>query len=129
MAIFARTANGDWAVPLAVVTDVGTIAAQKCNDCLNLWQAAWVFNRLEGFPWLQKVLGKKANAVTLALFRSLMRNALLQVPSVVSVTELFVTVSGPKRQLSYAFRAPLNNGQVLVGGSGQPFIVTGNASA
>lgn len=129
MSMFARTASGDWATPLRVVTDIGVIAQQKATDCLNLWQEAWAFNVLKGFPWLQKVLGRKANAITLALFRSLMRNALLQVPSVISVTELSVGVSGPKRQLSYAFRAPLNNGQVLVGGSGQPFIVTGNAGS
>jgi hypothetical protein len=129
MAMFARTAAGDWVLPLTIVTDVGTIAAQKCQDLLNLWQGAWFLNVLEGFPWLQKVLGRKIQASAVNTFRSLMRQTILQVPGVVSIIALQVTLGATNRQLSYTFQAALNNGQILTGGSGIPFIVTGSASS
>ena len=121
--MMARTASGDIAIPMSVVNDVGIVSAQKATDSFNLWQGAWFANTLEGFPWL-KILGQPANGKTLSKFRSLFRNALLQVPAVVAVTELAASV-GKSRQLAYKVKAPLNNGQILVGGSGAPFIVTG----
>lgn len=120
--MLARTASGDIAIPMSIVTDVGTITKQKATDCFNLWQGAWFLNKLSGFPWL-RILGQPANGKTLAKFRSLFRNAMLQIPAVVAVQELKATV-GKNRQLSYSVKAPLNNGQVLVGGE-QGFIVTG----
>jgi hypothetical protein len=128
MAMFARTAAGDWSLPLTIVTDVGTISAQKIQDVLNLWQGAWFLNILEGFPWLQEVLGRKIRAAALNRFRSLMRQAILEVPAVVSILTLQVSLGATNRQLSYYFQAALNTGQILTGGSGVPFIVTGSSS-
>ena len=128
--MFARTAGGDWQTPLKVVTDVGTCSAQKATDIFNLWQGAWIFNNIEGFPWLQQVLGRRANSTTLANFRALVRSALALVPAVIpGGIQVTASVHPTSRQLVSAFRAPLNNGQVLEGGAGGPVIVTGNANS
>lgn len=125
--MFARTASGDLAIPLKVVTDVGTVTAQKLTDCFNLWQGAWFQDTTIGIPFLQKILGRKTRAATLARTRSILRQAALEVPAVISVTDLPVSIS-VNRLLSYSLRAKINTGQVLVGGSGVPFIVTGSAA-
>jgi hypothetical protein len=105
---------------MRVVTDPATIAAHKCANCLALWQGSWFLDLTQGFPWLQKVLGQRSNRLT--QIRNLLREAILQVPGVVSVDSISAQIAA-QRQLQFSFSATLNTGQQLVGGSGQPFLV------
>lgn len=111
---------------MAVVTDVATITAQKINDELALVLGEWSFDMTEGFPW-QLTLGQKGPNIV-AQFRARIRNALLQTPAVVSVVDLSVALNTVTRALTYSAQVLINTGQVLVGGSGQPFVVQGGTS-
>ena len=116
----ARTAGGDLQLPRVLLTDPGAIAVQGAVDVLSLWQGTYFLDTAAGFPWLQSILGAKGLSATLA--ESLLEQAILTVPYVVSV-DVSVFFDSKTRAFAYSFEAPLATGQVLVGGSAQAFHV------
>lgn len=125
MSTTARTATGDLQIPRVIVTDPAQVALQTCIDVLSLWQGSWFMNLLAGFPWLQRILGVKG--LSAALAKKLLRDAILSVPYVVSV-DVQTFFDSSTRAFAYTFRAPLNTGQVLTGGSSQAFQVQSGGS-
>lgn len=127
MSALVRTPSGDVAIPLKIETDRATLTRQKITDQFNLWLGEWFLDTTQGFPWIQRVLGIKNPSLT--QLRSLFREAILEAPGVSSVDQLTLSVNPQTRGLSVdALQITLNNGEVLTGGAGQPFRVTGGAS-
>jgi hypothetical protein len=122
---FARTAAGDLAQPRVLVTDPAQVALQWIVDALSLWQGEWFLNTDEGTPWLQKVFGTKNPSIL--QITKVLRQIILSAPYVIDVIAS-VQFNRVQRQFSYSFKAPLNTGETITGGSGQPFVVTGSTN-
>jgi hypothetical protein len=127
MSTLCRSASGDLAVPLAIQTDPGTYTSWKIQDELGLWLGEWFIDVTVGFPWVNRVLGLKNPS--LSQIRALLRQAILETPLVVSLVDLNLSLNPKTRALAYAFRAFLQNGAQVTGGTGVPFIVNGGAPA
>lgn len=128
MSTTARTATGDLQLPRVLVTAPAQVALQTILDTFGLWQSSFYLATNQGFPWLQQVLGVKNPNVT--LLKGLFEQAILYCPYVASVTAQ-VFFDAATRAFSYTFRAILNTGEVLTGGSNQAFVVqpSGGGSA
>lgn len=116
--MLARTPSGDIKIPMSVVTDPATLAAQNLSDSLNLWLGSWSFDTSQGMPWLQSILVKNPN---LTRIRMLFRSAILSVPRVVSVDALSFSYDRKTRNLSYYFESKIDTGIVVQGGAGPAF--------
>lgn len=126
MSALLRKVTGDIAIPLAIQRDPGKLAAQAIADQFNLWLGEWFLDTTQGFPWVQRILGK--TSVNLTQVRGLLRQAILLVPGVIAVEELNVTFDRVNLALAYFASAKLDTGQVVTGGSGVPFVVSGSSS-
>jgi len=124
---WARTASGDLLFPTlgsgqsALVTDPGAQCAITLQDKLSFWLGEWFLDTSQGVPWLQ-VLGIKNPNVS--AIRAMLRSIIEGTPPVVSVNELSAVFTPARRSFAYQFSATLASGQVLTGGTGQPFIVS-----
>lgn len=119
--MLARTPSGDIAIPMSVVQDPVTIAAQKLTDEFNLWLGSWQFDTTQGFPWLQAVLGVKSPNMT--RIRQIFRKALLATPRVTSINFLKLAYDPATRNLSYAWSVQIDTGAIVQGGAGPAFVV------
>jgi hypothetical protein len=115
-----RTSTGDLVIPRVIVTDPAQVALQTIKDTLALWQGSWFQDLNAGFPWLQQVFGVVNPNIT--AIKGLLRQAILYCPYVIGVTAS-VFYSHSIRAFAYNFEATLNTGQVITGGSNQPFVV------
>ena len=123
MSGFARTASGDLdfsAHTLVVVTDPVQCAAWDLQDRLALGLGEWVYDTSQGVPYFS-FLGIKNPPI--ASIREMLRSVILSTPPIVSVVELGVTFNTKLRNLAYTFSAKCDTGQVIVGGTGVPFVV------
>ena len=128
MATWARTASGDLYFPIigsaapVIVTNVDQQAVITLQDKLSFWLGEWVFDTSQGVPWLS-VLGVKTP--NLDAIRAMLRAIIEGTPPVVPpMQELAVGFAPASRNFTYAFKAQLNSGAILTGGTGQPFVVT-----
>jgi hypothetical protein len=119
MSMLARTASGDFQIPMLLVTDPVTCTQQKITDEGNLWLQSWAFDQTVGMPWLQQVLGIKNPNLT--AIRALIRRWLLATPRVVSVLQLSVGFAPGTRNAAYAYKVQLDTGEIVTGGAGVPF--------
>lgn len=128
MSTLARTPAGDLALVvqangkknLSIVTDKAQACAIKLADRFKLWLGEWFLDTRQGVPYVQTVFVKRPS---LNAIRQLFRTIILTTPPIVSCDDLSLNFDRARRSLSYQFRATLNNGAVITGGSGQPFIV------
>lgn len=127
MSTWARTQSGDLLFPTlgsgqsALVTDPGEQCAITLQDKLSFWLGEWFLDTSQGVPWLQ-VLGIKNPNVN--AIRAMLRSIIQGTPPVVSVDELQALYTPSRRSFAYTFSASLATGQVLTGGTGQPFVVS-----
>ena len=122
MSTSARTPQGDIQLPRVVVSDTAKCIAQDITDGLNLWQAEWFLNRNVGFPWLQKVLGQKIPNLT--QINLLLTQFIMKIQGVVNV-QASATYNPGQRSYAYTYKAWINTGEILTGGTGQPITITG----
>lgn len=123
MSTFAQTTDGDLALTLGsltLVTDVAEEAAIELQNKLKFARGEYFLDTREGIPFFEKVFVKSPDLLAL---RELYRNVILSVPGIKSVAELTVDFDDSQRKASIAFRAVADNGRIIVGGTGQPFIV------
>lgn len=122
MSTTARTASGDLQLPRVILTDPAQVARQSTVDSLSLWLGEWFLDNSVGFPWLQQVLGLKNPNIT--KIKALLRQTILAQPYVVDVVA-DAAFNRSTRAFAYSFAATLNTGQIITGGSGTPFAVSG----
>lgn len=61
------------------------------------------------------------------VLRRLFRRVILSVQGVGTIESLTLSIDRASRVLSFSFRVTHDSGAVITGGSGEPFIVTGEA--
>lgn len=123
MSSFARTASGDWDFSshnLALITDVVQCAADWLADRFALGLGEWFLDTSQGIPYLS-FLGVKNPS--LDAIRAMFRSVILFDPTIVSVTELVVTLNA-RRQMQYVFSCQVNDGSTITAATGQPFVIT-----
>lgn len=91
---------------------------QKIETRLKFWQGEWFLDRRLGFPWLQRVLGRRDPPVD-----PLVRSAILSIIDVVSVQSLTINFDNRTRAYSLSYAVVSTDGTVVSGGI--PFIVAG----
>jgi|SRR5882672_5111805 len=123
MSTFSQTAsndievvNGQW----VLLTDNAQQVAQTLKGNLELFEGEWFADTRIGFPWFTFVLGVKNP--DLRLIERLFRKACLATPGVAQVLELTVTLA-PDRNLSVTLKVQTDEGAIITGGTGAPFIV------
>lgn len=106
---------------LRLVTSNAAITAAKLTALFNLWQGEWFRNALLGFPYFTYVYVKNPQLSTIA---ALMVQVCLDCPGVASVQSVSLDFDPTSRTLNAAVVCVTNEGLLLSGGLGKPFIVT-----
>lgn len=122
MSVFGQTVDGDWDVTngqLTIVTDVAQAAAIELENKFYMGRGEYFLNVNEGVPYFEYVFVK--NPVP-AVIKSLFQQIILGTDGIKSLIDDSVKVN-PDRTGSYTFRALADNGAVITGGTGQPFVV------
>lgn len=123
MSSFARTASGDLDFTthnLVLVTNVAQCAADWLADRLELGLGEWFLDTSQGIPFFS-FLGVKNPSID--AIRAMFRSVILFDPTIVSVTELSVTLNA-RRQMTYNFSCKVNDGSTIQAFTGVPFIVS-----
>lgn len=127
MSTFLQTPSGDLDIStgqLQIVTDVPTVTAQKLSNLFGLFKGEWFRDRRIGVPYLQYVLVSRPN---LTLIGALFKRVCMAAPGVATVTDMALTFVANQRALNVQIAAKTNDGAILTGGPGQPFIISQQA--
>jgi hypothetical protein len=89
-------------------------------DRFALGLGEWFLDTSQGIPYLS-FLGVKNPS--LDAIRAMFRSVILFDPTIVSVTELVVTLNA-RRQMQYVFSCQVNDGSTITAATGQPFVIT-----
>ncbi len=103
---------------LSITTDLQTLAVQQIRGRLLLFLSEWFLDSKLGFPWIQTVFVKNPD---LTAVRLLLRQAILDAPTVSSILSADVSFDPLTRILGYSFEAKLVDGGTLAIGDGTPF--------
>ena len=96
MRSFNRNAAGD--IDFGIVDELES-ARQRVVARLQLWRGEWFIDREAGVPYIQDILGKRADE---ALVKRTITEIILTVPGVEAVEDIQVTMPNPVRQVRYA---------------------------
>lgn len=115
IARIALTAAGDFDLSsgkLRIETDPAVSVTAKVRKTLNLWQASWFLAAADGIPWIQQILAKKNP--DLRLVEHILRNALLAIPEITTITSMVLTYTRNTRTLLINTSMVSNKGGVVV---------------
>jgi hypothetical protein len=121
---FAQTVTGDLDIStgnLRVETSVAQCTAWKLSNLFGLFKGEWFRDQRVGVPYFQYVLISNPN---LAVISSLFRQVALSAPGVGGVSDVNLDFTPSTRSLEADLTIQTNDGAVLVGGPGKPFIIT-----
>ena len=105
---------------LAVVSDVPTVTAAKLSNLFGLFKGEWFRDQRVGVPYFQYVLVSNPD---LGVIGNLFEEVALSAPGVSSVQGVQLDFTPRTRSLLATITAQTDEGVVLVGGPGTPFIV------
>jgi hypothetical protein len=91
---------------------------QKIQKRLNFFQGEWFLDERLGFPWLQRILGKKPTPNQMDAY---FRFAISTVPEVASVTHLSVVFDNAARRVDTDYEVLTTSDEVISGGV--PFLI------
>ena len=111
------TANGG--KNLSLVTDKTQWAAQHLTNRFLFFLGEWFLDTTLGLPYFQQIAVKNPD---LRVLTQLFTKVVLGVPPIVSIEQLSVSLNAA-RQASLFLRAKTDNGQTIVGGEGNAFVV------
>ncbi len=121
MAVFAQTSDNDLSIvggQLVLVTDIAEQAAIVMRNRFLFGLGEYFLDVRQGVPYFQYVFVKNPDVL---LIKSLFAEIIRTTPGVKSILSLSVSRVG--RKAFFAFRALADNGRIVSGGSGSPFIV------
>lgn len=123
MSTFAQETDGDLKIvngQLVLVTRVADCVAIELRNRFLFVKGEYFLDTQLGVPYLAFIWVKNPD---LLLIRSLFRKIILDTNGVTSVLDLSLDFNSSTRKLSFTFRAQCEDGNVVNGGSNQPFIV------
>lgn len=123
MSTFQQTTDRDLALvngELVLVDDIAQCAAIELQNKFLFGKGEYFLDTREGIPYFEKIFVKNPDVLAI---RQLFRSLILATRGVKNVLELSVTNDPATRKGSFSFRAVADNGKVIIGGSGQPFVV------
>ena len=124
MSALLQTSSGDLDFSshnLVVVKSQGACVGQKLTNRFRFWAGTWYQDTRQGFPYLGNVLG--VVAPNLQAIAQLFKRAISQTPGVASIGGAAIDVMSNTRQMTASFQVVTDDGSVLAGGVGSPFIV------
>lgn len=123
MSAFAQTTTGDLDISsgnLVVRRDIAQVTAWKLTNLFNLFKGEWFRDQRVGVPYVQYVLVKNPN---LGAIGSLFRRVCQAAPGLARVAEMDLDYTPQTRKLVVTIQAQTNDGAVLTGGPGKPFVI------
>jgi hypothetical protein len=127
MSAFAQTPDGDFDISsgnLVVRTDLAQVTAWKLTNLFSFFKGEWFVDARLGVPYLQFVFVKNPS---LTLIGHIFEQVALAAPGVKGVLSTTLNFIGNLRHLDCQLKVQANNGAVLTGGPGVPFIVSTDA--
>ncbi len=118
MATAARiklTSNGDFDLSsgkMLLETNAGANVTAKVKKVLNLWQGSWFLAGADGVPWIQQILAHKNP--DLRLVENILRDAILDIAEIVSISSLVLTYDRKTRSLNVKTQLTTTLGGVVV---------------
>jgi hypothetical protein len=123
---FAQTSTGDLDIStgnLRVEKGIAQVTAWKLTNLFSLFKGEWFYDTRQGVPYFQYVFVARPNLNLIAtIFDRVIRSA----PGVAGVESISLDYHPRERTLGASFKAHTNNGAVLTGGIGVPFVVSGD---
>lgn len=123
MSTFAQETNGDLKITngqLVLVTRVADVVAIELRNRFLFVKGEWFLDTRLGVPYIAFIFVKNPD---LLLIRSLFRKIIIDTNGVVDVLEMTLGFDSTTRKLAFTFRAKCVDGNFVLGGSDQPFIV------
>lgn len=123
MSTFAQTSTQDLALTngqLTLVTNVAAETAIELGNKFRFVQGEYFLDTREGVPYFPLIFVKNPN---LQIVRQVFRSVILSCRGVKEILLLETSLDTKTRKLSFRFRARAIDGQIITGGSGEPFIV------
>jgi len=105
---------------LVIELDVAQEAAIVLRNKFLFVKGEWFLDTRVGVPYLAYVFVKRPD---LLVIRQIFRKVILSVDGVKSIIDLTLKFDRAERRLTFSFKALADNGKIISGGSGQPFIV------
>lgn len=127
MSAFAQTTTGDFDISsgnLAVRTDLAQVTAWKLTNLFSFFKGEWFVDARIGVPYLQFVFVKNPS---LPLIGRIFEKVALAAPGVRNVQSVVLNFIGNLRHLDCQLAVKANNGAVLTGGPGVPFLISTDA--
>lgn len=123
MSALAQTNTGDLDLSgggLRVEPSVSQCTAWKLNNLFGLALGEWFRDTRLGIPYIQYIFVKNPN---LALIQNIFTQVVLSAPGVKTLDAMVMDYTANRRNVSVSIQATTNEGAVLTGGSGTPFIL------
>jgi len=120
---FAQESNNDLKLvngQLVLVDDVAECAAIELNNKLQFVEGEYFLDTRQGVPYFTFFFVKNPDIL---LLRQILRNVVMSVQGIASIIDIQTSLNNATRKASFSIRARAANGKIIVGGSGQPFIV------
>ncbi len=124
MSAFAQLPNGDLDFStgnLRVEKSVAQCTAWKLSNLFTLFKGEWFRDTRQGVPYFQYVFVSNPN---LSLIGNLFQQVIMSAPGVAAITDSALDYNPRARTLASSFTLTTNDGAVLVGGPGEPFLIT-----
>jgi hypothetical protein len=123
MSAFAQLPNGDLDLStgnLRVEQSVAQCTAWKLSNLFAFFKGEWFIDTRQGVPYFQYVFVSNPNLdLITALFERILKSA----PGVAAVQDIQLFYVSRDRTLTASFTVVTNDGAILTGGLGKPFIV------
>lgn len=124
MSAFAQLPSGDLDLStgnLRVEQSVAQCTAWKLSNLFGFFKGEWFRDQRQGVPYFQFVFVNNPN---LSLIGNLFKRVIMSAPGVATVTDAQLSFNKRQRELDATFAIATNDGAILVGGPGVPFVVT-----
>lgn len=108
--------NGQW----VLLTDNADQVRQVLQNRLQFFEGEWFLDTRLGVPYFQFVYVKNPD---LNVVDRVFRRAILSVPGLTQILELTLTPNAAARTLAVFTRVQTDEGAIIAGGTGEPFIV------
>lgn len=123
MSTFAQETYNDLQIrdgQLVLLTRESAVAATQLRNRFQFVKGEFFLDTRQGIPFFEFVFVKNPDVL---LIKQLFKQVIVTTPGVTELLDMSVSFDAKERKLSFSFLARAEDGQVISGGSGRPFIV------